>query len=90
VLDGGAQLAGDWLGRRSEGGMLGLVGVKRLGRVLLGRVIDADVDIRIGGLDGGESGYYLTVRIFDLAASSVNDSFSSFLTKENLLPTWQS
>lgn len=74
VPDGGAQLAGDGLGRRSEGGMLGLVGVERLGWVLLGGVIDADVDIRVGGLDGGKSGYDLTVRIFDLAASSVNDS----------------
>jgi hypothetical protein len=68
VLNSSAQLAGDGL-RTSVGGKLGLVRVERLGRVLLWRVIDANVDIRVGVLDSGEGSHDTTVSIFDLATS---------------------
>lgn len=70
VLDSGAQLAGDGL-RTSGSGKLRLIGVERLGRVLHGRVIDANVDIRVGVLDGGEGSHDTTVSIFHLATSLV-------------------
>lgn len=66
MLDGGAQLAGDGPGgnRRSE---LRLIRVNRLGRIV---VIDANVDIGVGILDGSQGGHDVAVGVVNLSSVS--------------------